>query len=123
MAKMGRVSGFWRFLGKYLGTEQKLPYWEPTGENPWISSPEYIRNLSNFEDSDIVAFVDETLGDFVNVGTNFRWLKTSHVESRRHYLRGIRYTTRKPGQKRKTARKCLANLENLGSEQFYSTTA
>jgi hypothetical protein len=42
MAKMGRVSGFWRFLGKNLGTEQKLPYWEPTGENPWISGPEYI---------------------------------------------------------------------------------
>ena len=45
MAKMGRVSGFWRFLGKYLGTEQKLPYWEPTGETPWISGPEYIRTL------------------------------------------------------------------------------
>ena len=42
MAKMGRVSGFWRFLGKYLGTGQKIPYWEPTGENPWISGPEYI---------------------------------------------------------------------------------
>ena len=37
MAKMGRVSGFLRFLGKTLGTGQKLPYWEPTGENPWIS--------------------------------------------------------------------------------------
>ena len=45
MAKMGRVSGFWRFLGKCLGTEQKLPYWEPTGESPWISGPEYIRTL------------------------------------------------------------------------------
>jgi hypothetical protein len=45
MAKMGRVSGFWRFLGKYLGTEQKLPHWEPTGENSWISGPEYIRTL------------------------------------------------------------------------------
>ena len=45
MAKMGRVSGFWRFLGKYLGTGQKIPYWEPTGENPWISGPEYIPTL------------------------------------------------------------------------------
>ena len=45
MAKMGRVSGFWRFPGKYLGAEQKLPYWEPTGENPRISGPEYIRTL------------------------------------------------------------------------------
>jgi hypothetical protein len=43
LAKMGRVSGFWRFLGKYLGTEQKLPYWEPAGENLWISGPEDIR--------------------------------------------------------------------------------
>ena len=25
-----------RFLGKSLGTGQKLPYWEPTGETPWI---------------------------------------------------------------------------------------
>ena len=24
------------FLGKSLGTGQKLPYWEPTGENQWI---------------------------------------------------------------------------------------
>ena len=47
MAKMGRVSGFWRFLGKYLGTGQKIPYWEPTGENPWISGPEYIPTLSD----------------------------------------------------------------------------
>ena len=46
MAKMGRVSGFWRFLGKYLGTGQKIPYWEPTGENPWISGPEYIPTLN-----------------------------------------------------------------------------
>ena len=30
---MGRVSGFWRFLGKYLGTGPKIPYWELTGEN------------------------------------------------------------------------------------------
>ena len=36
MAKMGRVSGFLRFLGKTPGTGQKLPYWEPTGETPWI---------------------------------------------------------------------------------------
>ena len=42
----GSGIGFWRFLGKYLGTEQKLPYWEPTGENPWISGPEYIPTLS-----------------------------------------------------------------------------
>ena len=41
MAKMGRVSGFWRFTGKYLGTGQKIPYWEPTGEISWISGPEY----------------------------------------------------------------------------------
>ena len=47
MAKMGRVSGFWMFLGKNLGTEQKLPYWEPTGENPRISGPEYIRTLKH----------------------------------------------------------------------------
>ena len=46
MAKMGRVSGFWRFLGKYLGTGPKIPYWEPTGENPWISGPEDIPTLS-----------------------------------------------------------------------------
>ena len=46
MTKMGRVSGFWRFLGKYLGTGPKIPYWEPTGENPWISGPEYIPTLS-----------------------------------------------------------------------------
>ena len=45
MAKMGRVSGFWRFLGKYLGTGQKLPYWELTGENPWIKSPGCIGTL------------------------------------------------------------------------------
>ena len=45
MAKMGRVSGFWRFLGKYLGTGPKIPYWEPTGENPWISVPEDIPTL------------------------------------------------------------------------------
>jgi hypothetical protein len=45
MAKMGRVSGFWRFLGKYLGTGPKIPYWEPTGETPWISGPEYIPTL------------------------------------------------------------------------------
>ena len=45
MAKMGRVSGFWRFLGKYLGTGPKIPYWEPTGENPWISGPEDIPTL------------------------------------------------------------------------------
>ena len=45
MAKMGRFSGFWRFLGKYLGTGQKIPYWEPTGENPWISGPEDIPTL------------------------------------------------------------------------------
>ena len=50
MAKMRRVSGFWRFLGEYLGTEQKLPYWEPTGENPWISGPEYIPTLTNKKD-------------------------------------------------------------------------
>jgi len=46
MAKMGRFSGFWRFLGKYLGTGPKIPYWEPTGENPWISGPEDIPTLS-----------------------------------------------------------------------------
>ena len=46
MAKMGRVSGFWRFLGKYLGTGPKIPYWEPTGENPWISGPEDIPTLN-----------------------------------------------------------------------------
>ena len=45
MTKMGRVSGFWRFLGKYLGTGPKIPYWEPTGENPWISGPEDIPTL------------------------------------------------------------------------------
>src|SRR6056300_957404 len=48
MAKMRRVSGFWRFLGKYLGTGPKIPYWEPTGENPWISGPEYIPTLNHF---------------------------------------------------------------------------
>ena len=52
MAKMGRVSGFWRFLGKYLGTGQKIPYWEPTGENPWISGAEYIPTLKDIMSSD-----------------------------------------------------------------------
>ena len=47
MTKMGRVSGFWRFLGKYLGTGPKIPYWEPTGENPWISGPEDIPTLNH----------------------------------------------------------------------------
>ena len=36
-AKMGRISGFWRFLGKSLGTGPKIPYWEPTGEIPRFS--------------------------------------------------------------------------------------
>ena len=46
-ARTGRVSGFWRFLGKYLGTGPKIPYWEPTGENPWISVPEDIPTLTH----------------------------------------------------------------------------
>ena len=50
MANLRRVSGFWRFLGKYLGTGPKIPYWEPTGENPWISGPEDIPTLINLDE-------------------------------------------------------------------------
>ena len=36
-----------RFLGKSLGTGQKLPYWEPTGENQWIEIARTHRNLKD----------------------------------------------------------------------------
>ena len=72
MAKIGRVSGFWRFLGKYLGTEEKLPYWEPTGENPRISGPEDIRTLRNVvTDVEIRQEFDVTDVGFDRISTRF----------------------------------------------------
>ena len=73
MAKMGRVSGFWRFLGKYLGTGPKIPYWEPTGENPWISGLE-----------DIPPLIPADILNFAAVRTN------SRTRFRRYARRGVR---------------------------------